>query len=269
LIQNYVAASRTRTLALRCLPAAQVDAAEPYHASLGGAPLLPENFDWPKDKSGVPMLFIAQFDLGRLPTIDVNWPKQGLLSIFRSGQILTMPVKDHRFFHISFLTDFAYDDLKSQFRPLQFPGWVAIAAPCWSVNEQLDDLRMRGNLSSDVVEKLQTWCRKYNHFYCGNNQIFPADTRGLAEQKEICAFAAGGITHSPTRAADRHYSHLIDDAPNWLLLAKIDEAGLFGHSGSGSDTAVSQTRLFIRRQDLAQGLLNQARIICLGTAGGA
>lgn len=302
LIQNYVAASRTQSLAVRFVKAHEADGAVRYHGLFGGAPWLPQNFDWPKDRAGAPMLFIAQFDLGRLPAIDVNWPKQGLLSIFRSEQILTMPVKDRRSFHISYLPDakLDYELLPTQRPPVlsspfaspfassvaspfigpslstdtgagsaagpspqaELQAWAVLTTPSWTVSEQLDDLASQCNLPSTTIDELKDWAQKFNLVSCGNNRFFPADLTGLAEQREVCAFASGGISHSPVRARDSHYSHLLDDAPNWLLLAQFDQTGLFNDSGKVKDQNVAQIRLLIRREDLELGLFERGWMIC-------
>jgi hypothetical protein len=278
LIQNYIATGRAQALALKAVPAAQAERVERYHGWFGGAPLLPQNFDWPRDRAGTPMLFIAQFDLGRLPATDVNRPKQGLLTIFRSTKILTMPAKDRRSFHIFYLPEFDYDQLgphsphsmaaanlvgPSDRCPEELASWAVLAAPVWTVSEQLDGLRRELGLSQNVVERLRAWAKEFNAFYCGNNRLFGAALQGLAEQKEICAFAASGISHSTERARDDHYSHLVAEAPAWLLLARVDEVALFGAGSTSTDQTVAESRLLIRCEDLEHALFERAWVICL------
>ena len=116
-------------------------------------------------------------------------------------------------------------------------------------------------MSQSTIDQLQNWIKRFNLFSCGKNRLFGADLPGLAQQKEICAFAASGISHSSARAKDSHYSHLIDEVPYWILLGSFDEAGLFG-TAADSARRVANTRLLIRRDDLAQGLFERAWMIC-------
>jgi hypothetical protein len=273
LIQNYMAASRAQTLALEGIPVAQADTSVNYQGRLGGVPLLPQDFPWPTDRSGAPMVFIGQFDLGRLPTTDVNYPQKGLLSIFRSPQILTMPAKDRRAFHILYIPDFAPTQLiasqpaslASQPSTIQIealPEWSVLAAPAWSVSEELDDLKTSIGLTETTIGQLRHWAKEFNLVSCGTNRIFGSDLDGLCQQKEICAFAASGISHSAARAKDSHYSHLMDEVPHWMLLAKFDEAELFGNEIAGASQVVAETRILIRREDLTQGLFERAWMIC-------
>jgi hypothetical protein len=281
LIQNYMSAKMSRALSLKCRPANQDGRTDNCCARLGGAPLLPPDFVWPKDRSGAPMLFIAQFYLDQLPSADVNQPEKGVLSIFRSTQILTMPVKDRRSFHLSFLPqgEEAGKLTETSLTPLaspeaealagaRLPAWLAEASPSMSVCEVLADYPSTTGLSSDLSGRLQAWAKKFNILHVGSNRLFGADLSGMAEQKEICAFAASGISHSPARAKDSHYSHLLDDAPNWILWTQLDDAALFHAAAPGAGAAendgktIASTRLLIRREDLATGLFERGWLIC-------
>ncbi|MFC4376876.1 DUF1963 domain-containing protein [Nocardia halotolerans] len=52
---------------------------------LGGAPLLPEGFEWPGLAEGRSCEHIATVDLGKLPPIDLNLPGAGTISLFHDG----------------------------------------------------------------------------------------------------------------------------------------------------------------------------------------
>ncbi|MFX8968920.1 DUF1963 domain-containing protein, partial [Acinetobacter baumannii] len=69
---------------------------------MGGSPMLPEDFSWPKDRFERPMLFVAQFDLAKMPRAGDHYPASGLLTIFRSLQAAKLNLKDRRAFAISF-----------------------------------------------------------------------------------------------------------------------------------------------------------------------
>ncbi|MEV0682685.1 YwqG family protein [Nocardia sp. NPDC050378] len=51
---------------------------------LGGAPVLPEGFDWPRTE-GHYYEHVATIDLGKLPAIDLNLPDAGTISLFHDG----------------------------------------------------------------------------------------------------------------------------------------------------------------------------------------
>lgn len=51
-------------------------------SKVGGDPDLPDEVRWPTDPSGVPLSFVAQVDLSRLPAVDDDLPREGVLSFF-------------------------------------------------------------------------------------------------------------------------------------------------------------------------------------------
>lgn len=51
-------------------------------SKIGGAPDLPDDTPWPADREARPLSFIAQLDLGTLPVIDDDFPREGALSFF-------------------------------------------------------------------------------------------------------------------------------------------------------------------------------------------
>ena len=59
----------------------------PTRSRLGGLPLLPDAFEWPKGRSTIgegeiPLHFLAQIDCAELPRIDAAMPTQGMLFFF-------------------------------------------------------------------------------------------------------------------------------------------------------------------------------------------
>ena len=188
-------------------------------AVVGSQPELPVDFIWPQDKIGEPMRFVAQIDFAALastllastlmastlPAGAVSaekngaekvaakpaaafaaLPAGGLLSLFCAAQIATMSPKDRKAFHIAYLPQAALDQTRS-------------ASNRWTVRD--DTARL--DLGPEA------------------NFLLCRDTGGLEQQKEIAAFAASGISHSAARAADGHYSHLMAEVPNWILLAQL------------------------------------------------
>ncbi|MBU6450625.1 MAG: DUF1963 domain-containing protein [Cyanobacteria bacterium REEB67] len=178
-------------------------------AVVGSQPELPVDFIWPQDKIGEPMRFVAQIDFAALASTVLAGavsaekngaeklaakpaaafaalPAGGLLSLFCAAQIATMSPKDRKAFHIAYLPQAALDQTLS-------------ASNRWTVRD--DTARL--DLGPEA------------------NFLLCQDTGGLEQQKEIAAFAASGISHSAARAADGHYSHLMAEVPNWILLAQL------------------------------------------------
>lgn len=50
-------------------------------SKLRGNPCLPKNFDYPSDKNGKPLFFLAQLNLSEIPHLE-NFPKTGLLQFY-------------------------------------------------------------------------------------------------------------------------------------------------------------------------------------------
>ncbi len=227
LIQKYVAASRAQTLSLACMPLAQADPSVNYHGRFGGVPLMPQDFAWPnRPKRCADGLYRPVRSWPRLPATDVNCPRNGLLSIFRTPQILTMPAKDRRAFHIFYLPHFQYTQLiASQPPPLAsqpstnknqvLPEWSVLAEHSWSVSEVFNDLKSTIGLSETTIDQLTKWAIEFNKVSCGSSRLFGSRfVRPRLRQKEVCAFAASGISHSAAKAGASHYSHLMDEVPN-------------------------------------------------------
>ncbi|QQR57493.1 MAG: hypothetical protein IPG59_21345 [Candidatus Melainabacteria bacterium] len=53
-----------------------------------------------------------------------------------------------------------------------------------------------------------------------------------AEALNIAAFHANGISHSPARANDPHYGHLLESARNWFVLLAIREKNILDQETS-------------------------------------
>lgn len=55
---------------------------DPRATRIGGLPFLPDTSSWPNGKSGKPLGFLAQINLGELPINPLELPNTGLLSFF-------------------------------------------------------------------------------------------------------------------------------------------------------------------------------------------
>jgi hypothetical protein len=86
--------------------------------------------------------------------------------------------------------------------------------------------------------------------------VFGTNISGFNQLQETCAFAFNGISYNSARAADSHYSHLVKDATDWLLLARINERELFGENHP-----VQETVVLIRQVDLQEAHFDRAWMI--------
>ncbi|MBS1994302.1 MAG: DUF1963 domain-containing protein [Cyanobacteria bacterium SZAS LIN-3] len=226
---------------------------------LGGSPSLPAGLDWPTDRNGQAMDFLLQIDLQKLAAckaespLPSTFPSSGTVTIFRSAQILTMPDKDRKAFHINFVAGATIDAGAADSGSSQSPARPFTLAARWTLD--LHQLLLQSTiLPTNLSSALTLWATKYNAYTCGSGQFFGSG-ENLEREKEICAFAASGISHDAQRAADSHYSHLMADKDEWLLFARIDEGSLF-QSGK-----IRHSDVLIRRQDLEEGLFERAFLL--------
>jgi uncharacterized protein YwqG len=221
-------------------------------AIAGGSPAMPHDFVWPLDRVGQPMLFLLQIDLQKLAAcrpespLASTFPRAGLVTIFRSDQILTMPDKDRKAFHISFAAGQELEGVTPPARPFT-------VAARWTL-DLYKVMQQSTILPAELSTALIIWAKKYNDYTCGNGQFFGSG-ENIDREKEICAFAASGISHDPQRAADSHYSHLLADKDEWHLFVRIAESSLF------EDKNVKYSDVLIRRADLEEGLFERAFLL--------
>jgi uncharacterized protein YwqG len=53
-----------------------------HNSFIGGDPFLPLNVDWPTNKEGVPLHFLAQIDCSEIPALNEDFPSSGVLYFF-------------------------------------------------------------------------------------------------------------------------------------------------------------------------------------------
>jgi len=257
-IEKSLANSKSQILAIAPIGEAET---ENSCMRLGGRPLMPPDFTWPRDRAGQYMQFLLQVDIKGITPPEqaaVSIPAGGCLTVFRSDQILTMADKDRKAFHCHFEGDksgkiiLSAPDQNQQLPPLKGQTFTVEAG--WALDlERLNYETLAFALPQNFAMALLGWAEKYNLSICAAGHFF-GSAKNLEEEKEICAFAAGGISYDRNRARDSHYSHLVALKDNWILLARINERGLF-------DTAVATTDILIQKEDLAQGLFERAWVI--------
>ena len=98
-LRQYFSATRCHIVSCKTNRAQPTEpTASSKYGQIGGSPLLPENFSWPNDRFGKPMLFLAQFNLEQLPPVENNYKQVGLLTIFRAVQASKLSRKDRKSF---------------------------------------------------------------------------------------------------------------------------------------------------------------------------
>ena len=269
-IENSLANSKCEILALN--PDSTSGSAVDRQATvtLGGRPLVPADFSWPRDRGGQLMQFLLQVDLKEIlppQQYGLLMPTEGRLTVFRSAQILTMADKDRKAFQLTIeITDSNCTVLSPPLEnpppisPPLLPAHAFTTESVWSLDvEKLNIEMLTFALPQNFATALLGWALKYNLYTCGHGYFFGSG-RNVEEEKEICAFAAGGISWDRNRSRDSHYSHLTALKDNWILLARICEGTLF-QNGSGEKNKITSSDILIQKDDLAQGLFERAWLI--------
>lgn len=249
-VRQHISSSRVRTIGF--VPSSADDAG----AQAGGKPLLPAYFKWPSDRYGQSMTFIAQFDLARINAAvgSFDLPAEGMLSIFHSAAAAGLTSKDRKAFCINF-----FDGDRKTLKSTEQPDEIHLAEQylksglTWTISEDLSLLEKQAELSFDVVSQLQNWTKHFNKLSKCSVQLFGSGINDLQQLQQICAFAASGITYNATRAADHHYSHLVDESADWFALARINEHELFGDAHT-----VQESVLMMRQSDFKERLFDRA-----------
>lgn len=257
-LRQFFADSRSRIVGCLTKPAQSNDPGLSW-GRIGGSPLLPENFSWPRDRFERPMIFLAQFNLELLPHTGEKYPKSGMLTIFRSLQAAKLNTKDRRAFSISYFNE-PEQNLVLTNHPgnLQLPGYAFDSGITWTVTEELWPMEEIYGPSAIYDQALQ-WAQTFNQLAYCQAQLFGSNIADLELLKQLCSFSANGISYSYKRAADPLYGHLIEQSKEWTPLVRIRELELFGQD-SGADESI----IMIRKEDLANGHLEKAWNISRG-----
>lgn len=265
-VRLFISSSRTKTLGLvtQSINKNAHDNQEIGNASslpeglIGGQPLLPPYFKWPDDRYGQSMLFLAQFDLAKLATVRDDAPKAGLLTLFRSAAATSLNSKDRKGFHIQCLPESDRKNLLATEQPenIELPAFSFESGVTYTVARDLDDLKKIVDIPFDMQADLENWIKAFNSLSKFQSQLFGTNISGFTQLQETCAFAFNGISYNSARASDSHYSHLVKEAGDWILLARINERELFGENHT-----VKETVVLIREEDLRDGHFDRAWMI--------
>ena len=218
-------------------------------ARVGGDPLgFTES--WPVDKNGMALQFILS-----LPIESSDWKQKKQLYLFFSPRFQSFNAKERSWFYIYSknitdedprLSGVALDYQRTFINP--FPDTGKLADLPTLVPELTDGLSK--DLSATIMEELAAIFQRYS----GQANI-PLERLRLA--RTMASFYANGISYSPERACDSHFSHLVEEAKNWFVLF---------HSGENSILNLSDNLdiLFcIRYDDFRNGDLFKGRPIVI------
>lgn len=261
-VRQFISTSRTKTLGLVAHAISRKGSGNQAPSSItgliGGQPLLPPYFKWPDDRYGQSMLFLAQFDLAHLPTVNPDAPKGGLLTLFRSAAATSLNSKDRKGFYIQCLPESDRKNLAPTAQPedKELPAFSFESGLTYTVTQDLDALMKVVDIPFDMQADLENWINSFNSLSKCQSQLFGTNVSGFNQLQETCAFAFNGISYNPSRASDRHYSHLVKEAPDWILLTRINERELFG-----ANHTVQETVVLIRQEDLKEGHFDRAWMI--------
>lgn len=228
---------------------------------LFGKPLTSTAFRWPTDRQGQAMLFLAQIDCKQLPPLP-DYPRDGILGIFKSltrenlvkGKEIRSPaLKDRQSFYLHYFPEESRTDLRERQDGKCLPPTPLSAAT--TVFLSLERCRSltppEGN--QKLLAQLAAWTEKFNRLSLANvSGVVGAayDCEELTEMKVIASFCASGIGYSVSRKADRHYSHLVENAKEYEVVLVLKEgAGGLDDGGTG-DTVTNY--IAMRRQDLIE-----------------
>lgn len=271
-VRQLISASRTKTLGLVAHAISNnvnsnnansnKDASKKATCSgeglIGGQPLLPPYFKWPDDRYGQSMLFLAQFDFAHLPVVRDDAPKAGLLTVFRSAAATSLNSKDRKGFHIHCLPESDRKNLAPTEQPEdnELPAFTFESGLTYTVAQDLDALKKVVDIPFDMQADIENWISSFNSLSKCQSQLFGTNVSDFNQLQETCAFAFNGISYNPARASDSHYGHLIKEAADWILLARINERELFGKNHT-----VQETLVLIREEDMREGHFDRAWMI--------
>lgn len=228
---------------------------------LFGKPLTSKAFRWPTDRQGQAMLFLAQIDCKQLPPLP-DYPRDGILAIFKSltrenlvkgKESRSAALKDRQSFYLHYFPEESRTELKERQdgkclppKPLSAAATVFLSLErCRSLAPSEDD--------KQLLAQLAAWTEKFNRLSLADvSGVIDAayDSEELTEIKVIASFCASGIGYSVSRKADRHYSHLVENAKEYEVVLVLKEgAGVLDDGGTG-DTVTNY--LTMRRQDLIE-----------------
>ncbi len=202
---------------------------DPSASYLGGSPGS-DNLDWPKDKTGKPMVFVGQVNFENANSCNQSLtPKSGVLMLFVSGEYKNFRAKDQSWFKLVYSAN--PDNAKTS----ADPGVPKLSPVAELVPQSVDCLRsfdasvlMKKLPELDSIperDKVLTWfsskSKRAKELLKDAHQICCSEDEQSREACVIAAFYANGISFDQARKADVHYKHLVDYASEWEVLWRL------------------------------------------------
>lgn len=219
---------------------------------LGGTATLPRETGHPCDRSGKPMLFVAQINFSELHSPELDCAKSGLLILFCNAALNFSNPKDRNAFRsiwipnpdeVSWVDSAFPESTIGPARQLKF-------VPSWSLPE--DELYHGENTAQkNIIQQISNVLQNDRQI-----QLFGKAGREFDVLQEIAAFAGNGISWSSARRTDSCFSHLTESAKDWRLLLRMSSA-----PSIGLNIQESALYLLIRDEDLQDKNYGKAWLI--------
>lgn len=216
---------------------------------LGGPVMLPANMEVPCDRSGKPMILVAQFNFAELEEFtQPETPKRGLFLLFWNAARDSSNPKDRHAFRCIWIPDPNFANFVSTLDSSICTTSSGITFnPNWSVPQNPRTWQRKNN--TDVDSELDSDLLLIRKILDTSNpfdvQLFGHAGLNFDILQETAAFSGNGISWSPTRRTDSCFSHLIEAAGSWQLFAKISSL-----PGCGLDLGKRALYLLIHADDL-------------------
>ena len=193
--------------------------AEKTGSRIGGPVVLPAAIQHPCDRSGKPLVLVAQVNFSDLQESDLSRPAKGLFLLFwNSAQDSSNPKDRHAFRCVWIANPDESELTESNF-------------PHASINAAGIGLSFQAGLSLPQCTS--------------DLQLFGLAGENLDQLQEMAAFAGNGVSWSPARRVDSCFSHLVDASRDWRLFARIRS-----NPSAGLDSGARCLYLLIRDEDL-------------------
>lgn len=186
---------------------------------LGGHVCLPPSVEHPCDKTGKPLMLVAQVNFAELPASEIDRASKGLLMIFWNSARDHSNPKDRHAFRCIWIAD----PIESEFVE---SGWQE------TINAIGDSLTFQTSQQSSGMPP-------------DSVQVFGVGSENFTQLQEIAAFAGNGVHWSPARSVDSCFSHLKEVAAQWKLLCRISS-----NQAAGLDLASRSLYLLLREEDM-------------------
>lgn len=232
----------------------------------GGWPYLPVYVDWPRDKNGKRMRFIAQLAFGRMPTGRYGPALgDGLLLLFLSSDYRSFNRKDRGWYSLIMVQNLE-NLLEAEFPDVEPLPSNNLIAKTYMYVRKVHQQEVSTSLNESGVHPAEV--KLVEHWMTNNFAVAESDFKqthqvlGIDDFGElariVCAFHANGVSFSLARMKDSCYEHLVKDAENWMAFWKICGAPLMNFGEN------RELYICIRKEDLELGQWEKFQAVFVG-----